>query len=198
MLAQGEASASRAQPWVHGFAEAILPDDQARALAPRIDRRRQLVEMRTAQMNRLGLASGPVATGGRAHSAWLSKQLDRVDRELTELIENSPVWRAKDDLLQSVPGIGPVVSRVLVSELPELGALSSKRIASLVGVAPMNLNCSHCGSSGFHVPAAVQGIVNIVNLTCVACGGVVPVDAARGETIMEASALGSNRNEKAS
>ena len=126
------------------FAEAIrpevrtLPDDQARALAALVDRRRQLVEMRTAEMNRLGLASGPVAASVRAHIAWLSKQLDQVDRDLTGLIENSPVWRAKDDLLQSVPGIGPVVSRVLVSELPELGTLSSKRIASLVGVAPMS------------------------------------------------------------
>ena len=126
------------------FAQAIrpevrpLPDADARALAALVDRRRQLIEMRTAETNRLGLTTARVATSLRAHIAWLSKQLDQVDRELTELIQASAVWRAKDDLLQSVPGIGPAVSRVLVSELPELGTLSSKRIASLVGVAPMS------------------------------------------------------------
>jgi transposase len=126
------------------FAEAVrpevrpLPGADARALGALVDRRRQLVEMRTMEMNRLGLATRHVATGVRAHIAWLSKQLDQVDQELTALIEASPVWRAKDDLLRGVPGIGPVVSRVLVSELPELGALSGKRIASLVGVAPMS------------------------------------------------------------
>jgi transposase len=126
------------------FAEAIrpevrpLPDADARALAALVERRRQLVEMRTAEMNRLGLASGRVAASLRAHIAWLTKQLDQVDRELSALIEKSPVWRATDDLLRSVPGIGPAVSRVLISELPELGTLSGKRIASLVGVAPMS------------------------------------------------------------
>jgi transposase len=126
------------------FAEAIrpdvrpLPDADARSLAALVDRRRQLLEMRTAEMNRLGLADPRVGAGVRAHIAWLSEQLGQVDRELAGLIEASPVWRARDELLRSAPGIGPVVSRVLVSELPELGALSGKRIASLVGVAPMS------------------------------------------------------------
>ena len=126
------------------FADAIrpevrpLPGPDAQALAALVDRRRQLLEMRTAEMNRLGLATPRVATSLRAHITWLSKQLDQVDQELGELIEASPVWRAKDDLLQGVPGIGPAVSRVLLSELPELGTLSNKRIAALVGVAPMS------------------------------------------------------------
>jgi len=126
------------------FAQAIcpevrpLPDAGARVLIALVERRRQLMEMRTAEMNRLGLASGPVATSVRTHIAWLSKQLDQVDRELTERIEASPVWRAKDDRLRGVPGIGPAVSRVRISELPELGTLSGKKIASLVGVAPMS------------------------------------------------------------
>jgi len=126
------------------FAQAVrpevrpLPDADTRTLAELVDRRRQLVEMRTAETNRLGLARGRVATSLRAHIAWLSEQLDQVDRELAELIQASPLWRAKDDLLQSVPGIGPAVSRVLVSQLPELGTLSNKRIASLVGVAPVS------------------------------------------------------------
>lgn len=126
------------------FAEAIrpelrpLPDADAQALAALVDRRRQLVEMRTAEKNRLGLAAGRVAASLRSHIAHLSKQLDRLDGELGELIRASAVWREKDDLLQSAPGIGPAVSRVLVSTLPELGRLSNKKIASLVGVAPMS------------------------------------------------------------
>lgn len=126
------------------FAEAIrpavrpLPDADARALADLVDRRRQLVEMRTAEANRRGLARGAVAASVRSHIAWLAKQVDQVDRELTARIRSSAVWRETDDLLRTVPGIGSVVSRVLVSELPELGSLSSKRIAALVGVAPMS------------------------------------------------------------
>ena len=126
------------------FAEAIRPevrpppDADARAPAALVDRRRQLIEMRTAETNRLVLATARVATSLRAHITWLSGQLDQVDRELTELIEASPVWRAKDDLLRTVPGIGPVVSRVPVSELPELGRPSNKRIAAPVGAAPMS------------------------------------------------------------
>lgn len=126
------------------FAEAIrpdvrpLPDVEARALAALVDRRRQLLEMRTAEKNRLALANPRVAPSLRSHITWLTEQLDEVDRELTELIRSSAVWREKDDLLRGVPGIGPVVSRVLVSELPELGRLSNKRIAALVGVAPVS------------------------------------------------------------
>ena len=125
------------------FAEAIrppvrpLPDADAQALAALVARRRQLVEMRTAEQNRLGLAAPGVARGIRDHIAWLDRQLDRVSRELAAAVEASPVWRAKDDLLQSAPGVGPVVSRTLLAELPELGTVSGRRIAALVGVAPV-------------------------------------------------------------
>jgi transposase len=71
------------------------------------------------------------------HIAWLERQLGRVDDDLDALIQASPLWRAKDDLLQSVPGIGPVASRTLLATLPELGTLSHKQIAALVGVAPL-------------------------------------------------------------
>lgn len=126
------------------FAEVIrpqvrpIPDADTRTLAALVDRRRQLLEMRTAETNRLGLAVSQVKSSLQAHIDWLSEQLDEVNRQLAALIQASAAWREKDDLLQSVPGIGPTVSRMLVSELPELGRLSSKRIASLVGVAPVS------------------------------------------------------------
>ena len=114
-----------------------LPDDAAQLLDAVLTRRRQLLEMLTAEKNRLGFAPKPLHRGIQAHIRWLERQLDDVTKELAGLIEASPVWRAKDDLLQSVPGVGPIVSYTLLGELPELGTLSHKQIAALAGVAPL-------------------------------------------------------------
>lgn len=114
-----------------------LPDDAAQLLDAVLTRRRQLLEMLTAEKNRLGFAPKPLHRGIQSHIRWLERQLDDVTAELAALIEASPVWRAKDDLLQSVPGIGPIVSCTLLGELPELGTLSHKQIAALAGVAPL-------------------------------------------------------------
>jgi transposase len=114
-----------------------LPDAAARVLDALLARRRQLLEMLTAEKHRLEHATGAVRASLAAHIEWLERELGDVDQELDQLIEASPVWRAKEDLLRSVPGIGPVVSRTLIGELPELGVLSHKEIAALVGVAPL-------------------------------------------------------------
>jgi transposase len=114
-----------------------LPDDAPQALDAILTRRRQLIEMLTAERNRMGFARAPVRRGLTQHIRWLERQLGDVDHDLGQLIERSPVWRAQDDLLQSVPGIGPIVSRTLLGELPELGRLDRKEIAALVGVAPL-------------------------------------------------------------
>jgi len=111
-----------------------LPTEAAQLLDALLTRRRQLVEMLTAETNRLGLARGPV----RRDIRWLERRLGDVDGELAAAIQASPVWRAKDDLLQSVPGVGRVLSLTLLAELPELGRLSRREIAALVGVAPLN------------------------------------------------------------
>lgn len=140
------------------FAEAVrppirpLPDAEAQELAALVARRRQLVEMRTAEQNRLGLAAPAVAKSIRAHVAWLDRQIDRADRDLAAAVRASPAWRAKDDLLQGVPGVGPVVARTLLAELPELGTVSGRRIAALAGVAPV------ADDSGRHRgPRAIRG-----------------------------------------
>ncbi|HEU4588738.1 MAG TPA: IS110 family transposase [Gemmatimonadales bacterium] len=114
-----------------------LPDAAAQALDAVLTRRRQLREMLVAERNRLGFARAPVRQGIQQHIRWLEHQLGDVDDELGQLIEHSPVWRARDNLLQSVPGVGPILSRTLLGELPELGRLSRKEIAALVGVAPL-------------------------------------------------------------
>lgn len=115
-----------------------LPDAEARALAALLTRRRQLVEMLTAERNRLLSAPSPIRKSLRTHIAWLERELQHTDTDLAEAIRQSPVWREKDELLRSVPGVGPVLTTTLLANLPELGTLTNKQIAALVGVAPLN------------------------------------------------------------
>ena len=116
-----------------------LPDADTQALAALVTRRRQLLEMLQAERQRLEQATTPaVRRDVRQHVAWLERRVTDVDEDLQTRIQQSPAWRAKDNLLQSVPGIGPVVSRTLLAELPELGQLDRRTIAALVGVAPLN------------------------------------------------------------
>jgi transposase len=126
------------------FAEAVrpalrpMPDASTQELATLMTRRRQVVEMLTAEKNRLGSASKRVQKRIQRHITWLATELARLDNDLDQTIRNSPVWREQEDLLQSVPGVGPVVTRTLLAELPELGTLNRRQIAALVGLAPLN------------------------------------------------------------
>ncbi|MGH8277569.1 MAG: IS110 family transposase [Steroidobacteraceae bacterium] len=115
-----------------------LPDEQTQRLAAILTRRRQLVEMLTAEKNRLASARKPVRKSLRAHITWLERELAHTDRDLARAIRESPVWREKEALLRSTPGVGPVVTTTLLANLPELGTLTGKQIAALVGVAPLN------------------------------------------------------------
>jgi transposase len=126
------------------FGEAVHPVPRALPDAARADltallaRRRQLVEMRTAEQHRLRRARPMVHASLQAHIAWLDTQLRDTDRDLQQRVEASPLWRAQDQLLRSVPGIGPTTARTLLGQLPELGQLSARQISKLVGVAPLN------------------------------------------------------------
>jgi transposase len=126
------------------FAEAVRPevrplkDEETQRLSALVARRRQLVEMLTAERNRLKAATKWTKQDITRHIAWLEASLNEVDREMKDLITGSPLWREKETLLTSVPGIGPVISCTLLAELPELGTLTGKKIAALVGVAPFN------------------------------------------------------------
>lgn len=119
-----------------------LPDERTRALEALLTRRRQVLEMRQAERNRLlqlvGPSQRPVKQSLTKHIRYLERELAGVDTELGRMIRESPVWREREELLQSVPGIGPVVARTLLAELPELGQLNRRAIAKLVGVAPLN------------------------------------------------------------
>jgi transposase len=140
------------------FAEVIrpplrpLPDKVSLELRALIARRRQLIEMIVAEKNRLSAASKAVRKRIEAHIRWLETELDRADKDLDQSIRQSPIWQEHQDLLRSVPGIGPVVSRTLLAELPELGRLNRKQIAALVGIAPLN-----CDSGTFRGRRGIWG-----------------------------------------
>ncbi len=126
------------------FAEAVrpavrpLPDAATRELSALVTRRRQLVEMLTAEENRRKTASTGIGADIQEHIVWLRKRLHGVDRELSQAIRSSSLWREQENLLRSVPGIGPALSAILLADLPELGTLGRKPIAALVGLAPLN------------------------------------------------------------
>jgi transposase len=126
------------------FADAVrptprpLPDAATQELRAVLLRRRQLVEMLTAERIRLATAPRRIHQAIQQHLRWLERHLTALDAELTRLIQASPRWRAKDDLLRSIPGVGPVLAQTMLAQVPELGALGHKQIAALVGVAPFN------------------------------------------------------------
>jgi len=126
------------------FAQAVRPqprplsDQETRQLQQLLARRRQVVEMLTAERNRLHTCGKGVRSRIEAHIDWLNQELKRLDEELQDRLRNSPLWRQKDRLYRSVPGVGSVLSCTLLAELPELGNLNRKQIAALVGVAPLN------------------------------------------------------------
>jgi len=127
------------------FAEQIrppvrpVPDAQARALAELVARRRQLIEMIVAETNRRRqLTQSRLVRGIERHLTALQKELTAIERDIDDEIRGSPAWREKEELLVSIPGIGPTVARTLIAELPELGALGRRQIAALAGLAPIN------------------------------------------------------------
>ena len=126
------------------FADAVRPDvrplkdAETQVLNSLTARRRQVMTMLVSEKNRLGTAIGAVSPRIEAHIAWLEQELSDLDKGLRQTLRRSPVWREKDDLLRTVPGVGPQLSLTLLAHLPELGTLDRKQIAALVGVAPYN------------------------------------------------------------
>jgi transposase len=126
------------------FGEAVkpdvrpLPDAAQRELEAAVTRRRQLVEMRAGETKRLQTARPSIRPNIEEVISFLTKQVDDLDDDLKKLLRSTPAWRENDDLLRSVPGVGPVLSSTLSALVPELGKLNRKQIAALVGVAPLN------------------------------------------------------------
>jgi transposase len=127
------------------FAEAIRPapraldDPAARALDALLGRRDQLLGMRTMEANRLAACPDQAVRADiQRHLAWLKAEISEADRRPAAAIRESPVWREKDDLLRSIPGLGPITSATLLAAVPELGAIDGGKLAALAGLAPFN------------------------------------------------------------
>lgn len=115
-----------------------MPDDETQALQALVTRRRQLVDMIVAETNRLGTALKPVRRDIEEHISWMKRRLKDVDDDLYGSLKKSPLWRVKEQILRSAPGIDRITTCALVAQLPELGTLSARKISALVGVAPFN------------------------------------------------------------
>ncbi len=126
------------------FADAVRPevrplkDAETQVLNSLTARRHQVMTMLVSEKNRLGSAIGAVSPRIEAHIAWLEQELSDLDKGLRQTLRRSPVWREKDDLLRTVPGVGEQLSLTLLANLPELGTLNRRQTAALVGVAPYN------------------------------------------------------------
>ena len=159
------------------FAEALrpepraLPDDETVALNALVARRRQPVDMTTAEGNRLATAAKPVRRDIEEHISWLRRRLKNVDDDLYDGLKKSPLWRVKEQILKSAPGIGRVTTCALLAQLPELGTLSGRKVAALVGVAPFNrdsgkLRGKRCIWGG---RAAIRQALYMATLTAIRC-----------------------------
>ena len=126
------------------FGEALRPEvrpvksRQLQELSALVSRRRQLVDMLTMEKNRLASAPKEIRKDIKAHIAWLEKRLKDVDGKLSQAVKSCPAWREQDEIMRSVPGVGPVFSSSLLANVPELGKLNRRQIAALIGVAPLN------------------------------------------------------------
>ena len=135
------------------FAAAVRPevrplkDAETQVLNSLTARRRQVMTMLVSEKNRLGTAIGAVSPRIEAHIAWLEQELSDLDKGLRQTLRRSPVWREKDDLLRTVPGVGELLSLTLLANLPELGTLNRRQIAALVGVAPTTGTVAPCGAN---------------------------------------------------
>jgi transposase len=164
------------------FAEAVrpeprpLPTAEAKELEEFLSRRRQIVDMLTMEKNRLSTASAErMKKSLKKHIAWLEEALRRANDDIDTAVRNSPAWREQEDLLRSFPGIGPVSARTVLGELPELGALNRKKIAALVGVAPLNRDSGtlHGTRTCWGGRANVRQVLYMATISAVRCNPVI-------------------------
>ena len=129
-----------------------IKDEHAQLLSALNARRRQIVDMLVAEKNRLYTAPKSNKKSIQKHIKWLERSLEDINKDIDKTIKKSPTWRENDKILQSFRGIGPIVSASLLCDLPELGTLNRKKIATLVGVAPLN-----CDSGRFRGRRRIKG-----------------------------------------
>jgi len=170
------------------FAKAIRPqarplkDADTRALNDMVSRRRQLIAMRVQETLRLGTAaSRPLQKSLNKHIAWLDKQIAEVDGDLSKRLRGSDVWRAKDDLLRAIPGVGAITSLTMLAKCPELGTLNRREIAALAGVAPLaNDSGRHRGKRFiWGGRAEVRAVLYMATVSAIRCNDTIKTFAER-------------------
>lgn len=170
------------------FARAIRPqvrplkDVDTRALDDMVSRRRQLIAMRVQETLRLGTAATkPLQKSLNKHIAWLDKQIEEIDRDLNQRLRESDVWRAKDDLLRSIPGVGTVTTLTMLAKCPELGSLNRREIAALTGVAPLaNDSGTHRGKRFIWGGRAdVRAVLYMAAISAMRCNDTIKAFASR-------------------
>ena len=144
-----------------------VPDAVILELQGLLARRRQLFDMLVPETNRLNRAHPAARTYVRDHIVWLQQRLKTVDRELDEILVRSPAWRERDACLQSVIGIGPVVSHAVLIDLPELGMTVHKTLARLVGVAPLSSSMAHGARALWENHSRVRYALQIASLVAI-------------------------------
>lgn len=170
------------------FAKAIRPqarplkDADTRALDDMVSRRRQLIDIRVQETLRLGTAASKALQKSlKQHIVWLGKRIAEVDSDLAKQLRESDVWRAKDDLLRSIPGVGNVTTRTMLGKCPELGALDRREIAALAGVAPLaNDSGKHRGKrSTWGGRADVRAVLYMATVSAIRCNDTIKAFAER-------------------
>lgn len=170
------------------FAKAVRPqvrplkDEDTRALSDMVSRRRQLIDMRVQETLRLGTAaSKPLQKSLNQHIAWLDKRITELDDDLTKRLRESDAWRAKDDLLRSIPGVGAVTTTTMLAKCPELGTLNRREIAALTGVAPLaNDSGKHRGRRFvWGGRADVRAVLYMATVSAMRCNAVIKAFAER-------------------
>ncbi len=163
------------------FAEAIRPeirplkDEQTQKLTELLARRSQLVDMLTAEKNRFQQATITLKKDIQIHITWLEKHLENIEGNLKKLIKETPVWREKDKIIQSIPGVGPIMSLALLTCLPELGTINRRQVASLVGVAPFNRDSGKFKGKRaiWGGRASVRAVLYMCALTAIRCNPII-------------------------
>ena len=172
---------------IAAFAEAVrpeprpLPDAERQVLIDMVGRRRQLVEMRAAEKIRRPQVTAALRPALEAHIAFLDKAICALDGDISSGLRASSAWRSEDDLLASVPGVGPVLRAVLIAKLPELGQLSRRQIAALVGVAPLNRDSGQMRGRRtiFGGRAEVRTVLYMAAISAIRCNPVLNAFHAR-------------------
>lgn len=169
------------------FARAIRPavrapkDELTRELDGLVTRRRQLVQMRVQETLRLQGATRAQTKSLNSHIAWLDKRIGEIESDLGRRLHSSELWRTKDNLLLSIPGVGPITSRSMLSRCPELGSLNRREIAKLIGVAPLNNDSgTHRGKRRIWGGRAdVRSVLYMAAISAMRCNPTIKAFAAR-------------------